>query len=208
MDFIALLATLLEFLMFVVVSTVLLLLAHTALIDLSWRRHLWGLKAKGIKLKNKSLDPAGAPGNRTVIRTARGENEINQGARSGYRPLVKRVVPSKRIFSTVTVFQNAKNGEIKCGSFRSTERMRQDGYEPIVSYRYYPHQFSEAVAAYLIPDNLSVGESVWLEDIIEDIVSLQGPGHQGRLTSWSAIWDGSEFVVMFNPRIHVTSFEG
>lgn len=212
MTFFGLLAAIFEILCLVLAGSLVLaatlLYVNFVIQELSFRYRVWTRRIRGLKLKDTSGDPADVPGSRRVICTARGEIAINLKAKSGLRPLVKPVVPSKDVFSTMTVFQNANTGEIKCGSHRSTYWMKEDGFAPIVNCRYYPHVFEGAVAAYMIPADLSVGESVWLEDIIEDIVSLRGPGFHGRLKSWSAIWDGTDFVIMFNQRIHATSFKG
>ena len=46
-----------------------------------------------------------------VIRTARTEDEINQAARAGYFPLVKKVSPSPEIRSKFAVYQNAETAK-------------------------------------------------------------------------------------------------
>ena len=55
-----------------------------------------------------------------VIKTARDEESINEAARNGFFPLVKKVIPSPEIRSKYSVLQNRKTGEIKViGDYRA-----------------------------------------------------------------------------------------
>lgn len=65
---------------------------------------------------------------------------------------------------------------------------------------YYPYHFESPFAAYLVPKDLQIGETVFLEDLIEDVIG--GSWNQGdkrRLTSCKAVWDGKEFVLQHYP---------
>lgn len=128
-----------------------------------------------------------------VIRTARTEDEINQAARSGYFPLVKKVTPSEKIRSKFAVYQNPDSGEISVvGDYRAGG----NGDEVIGFTFYYPHSFPSPFAAYLIPSDLEIGEVVILEDLIEDLVgSSWNQGDTYRLKSCKAEWDGKDFII-------------
>ena len=55
-----------------------------------------------------------------VIRTARDKDSINRAARSGLRPLVKKVEPSDKIRSKFAVVQFKETGEIEViGDYRT-----------------------------------------------------------------------------------------
>ena len=128
-----------------------------------------------------------------VICTARTEDEINQAARAGYFPLVKKVSPSPEIRSKFAVYQNAETGEI---SVVSDYRACVDGDEVIGFTSYYPHNFPSPFAAYLIPPDLQIGEVVILIDLIEDLVgSSWNQGDVYRLKSCEAEWNGNDFVI-------------
>ena len=47
-----------------------------------------------------------------VIKTARDEFSINEAVKSGFKPLIKKVVPSDKICSKYAVIQNRKTGEV------------------------------------------------------------------------------------------------
>lgn len=130
--------------------------------------------------------------NLRVINTARNKEAINQAAKEGYWPLVKPVVPSPEIKRKFAVLQNPETGEIEViNDYRAT---KPDMNKVIDFTFYYPHHFESPYAAYLIPSDLKVGERVWLEDLIEDVVS--GSWNQGdayRLNSCEAVWDGKQF---------------
>ena len=135
-----------------------------------------------------------------VIKTARDEASINEAARQGFFPLVKPVEPSSRIRSKYAVIQNKVTGEIEVsGDYRWRGAM-EDGEVVIDFTFYYPHSFPSPFAAYLIPRDLKVGERVYLEDLIEDVVG--GSWNQGdtyRLASCIAVWNGKDFELEFDP---------
>jgi hypothetical protein len=156
-----------------------------------------------------------------VINTARSEEAINKAVANGYWPLVKPVVPSPEIKIKYAVLQDKATGNISV-----IHDFRDDNYtldiKPIDSLNafgeidditsvddkelpnntvipftfYYPHQFESPYAAYLIPSDIVIGETVILMDLIEDVVS--GKWNQGdtfRLQSSEAIWTGIEFIL-------------
>jgi hypothetical protein len=135
-----------------------------------------------------------------VIKTARDEESINQAARSGFRPLVMPVQPSSLIRSKYAVIQNKVTGAIQViGDYRCLETT--DDEEVVIDFRFhYPHAFPSPFAAYLIPGDLQVGERVYLEDLIADVVG--GSWNQGdtyRLASCIAVWTGKDFELEFDP---------
>jgi uncharacterized protein (TIGR02996 family) len=142
-------------------------------------------------------DPKRSPGARRVIKTARTKDEINAAARRGFKPLVLEVKQNKQISSWVAVHQDPTTGEIQT---TGDHRYHPPG-EPVVSVRYYPYHFASPYAAYLLPTDLKVGEEVWLEDVIEDLVGIWGnQGHTYRLEAAPARWNGKGFDILFDPQ--------
>ena len=139
-------------------------------------------------------------GDLRVIKTARDEQSINQAVEEGFFPLIKPVLPSNEIRSKYAVFQNPETGEIRVtGDLRA--RNREPGFEEVIGFTfYYPHSFPSPFAAYLLPADLKVGERVYLEDIIEDIVGRRwNQGDTYRLNAYEAIWNGEGFEIQFQP---------
>ena len=134
-----------------------------------------------------------------TIRTARTEHTINEAARSGFFPLVKKVEASPKIRSKYAVIQNKKSGEIRVtGDFRDslvTSNGNDGDFSTVIGFEfYYPYHFESPFAAYLIPEGLKTGERVYLEDVIEDVVStMWNQGDTYRLQSCNATWNGKEF---------------
>lgn len=134
------------------------------------------------------------PNSLRIIKTARTKEAINKSAKEGYWPLVKPVIPSPDIKRKFAVLQNSETGEIEViYDYRATK----PDMDKVVDFTfYYPHHFESPYAAYLIPADLKVGEAVWIEDLIEDVVS--GSWNQGdvyRLTNCDAVWDGVKFEI-------------
>ncbi len=141
------------------------------------------------------------PNNLRLIKTARDEQSINEAAALGFRPLVKKVVPSDKIQSKYAVFQHKKSGKIEVTSdFRGTLTEREE-WEMVVNWTfYYPNKFPEPFAAYLLPSDLEVGERVWLEDLIEDYVgAVWNQGNVYRLNAAEARWTGNDLEVLYDP---------
>ena len=131
-----------------------------------------------------------------VIKTARDEDAINQGARDGYIPLLKKVEPSDEIRSKYAVLQNPVTGEIKTiGDFRAMGRSHDAAYSMVIGFTfYYPYHFPSPFAAYLVPKDIKPGERVILEDLIEDVVKGRwNQGNASRLKSCAAVWNGRDF---------------
>lgn len=144
------------------------------------------------------------PGGLRIIKTARTKDAINSAAREGFKPLVKPVVPSARIKSKYSVLQDKETGEITVINDFRAGTIKADGSRltTVVGFKfYYPHQFESPFAAYLIPPDIRIGEKVFLEDLIEDIVA--GKWNQGdtfRLEACEAVWNGNDMIVQFEEK--------
>ena len=57
------------------------------------------------------------PNNLRVIKTARDEDSINKAAKSGFRPLVKKIVRSKQVHSKYAVFLGSTTMTLRSGLF-------------------------------------------------------------------------------------------
>ncbi|MFA6246253.1 MAG: hypothetical protein WC615_04890 [Mucilaginibacter sp.] len=139
--------------------------------------------------------------NLRIIKTARSEAAINAAVKEGYWPLVKPVVPSPQIKSKYSVVQNTTTGEIKVVHDYRENTWGDKNLATVIDFTYYyPHHFESPFAAYLIPSDIVIGETVWLSDLIEDIVS--GNWNQGdtfRLKSCEATWNGKDFIIHVKP---------
>jgi len=146
--------------------------------------------------------PLGGPGDRRVIRTGRTVDSINAAARAGLRPLVKVVQPNDQIYAELNLSQHPETGEIELGN----HRWPGAGELILDRLRYYPYHFSSPFAAYLLPKDLAVGEEVWLEDLIEDVVAydLISPwGGPPRLSAAPAMWNGFDFEIRYDPPFEI-----
>jgi hypothetical protein len=144
------------------------------------------------------LEIARSPAGRRVIKTARTVDAINAAARSGLRPLIKAVRAAPNIKCIVAVFQDPATGEIRLST---NLRFGPRGAKALDYTAYYPYYFPNPFAAYLVPPDITVGEEVWLEDLIEDLVAVWGnQGYSARLDAAAAVWNGSDFKITFDPK--------
>ncbi|WP_017733010.1 hypothetical protein [Nafulsella turpanensis] len=134
-----------------------------------------------------------------VIKTAKTEEEINEAARNGFFPLVKKVVPSEEIRHQLSIVQCRKTGEIRIITDRRTrvgEVYGEDWERVVPFYSYYPVSFPNPYAAYLIPPDIIKNEKVFVEEIIEDITSARWQFNTFRLKSGEAVWDGVDLRII------------
>ena len=145
-----------------------------------------------------------------VIRTARDEESINEAAKNGFWPLVRKVVPSKDIQSKYRLIQNKITGEIKIfGDYRFGSGTEENWQEVIDWTFYYPHSFKSPFAAYLIPKDIRKYEKVFVEDLIEDHIGSEwNQGDTYRLESCEALWTGSDLKILHDDNEDVTQFVG
>ena len=139
------------------------------------------------------------PNGLRVIKTARNEDSINDGADRGFRPLVRKIKPSKKIRSKYAVVQHKTSGHIFVhGDYRIG--LLGGDYETVIDWSfYYPYNFESPFAAYLIPPDIGIGERVFVEDLIEDFVgSSWNQGDTYRLDSCEAIWNGSDLEFQYD----------
>lgn len=145
-----------------------------------------------------------------VIRTARDKDSINNAARNGFKPLLKKVEPSDKIHSKYSVFQNKKTGEIEVIVDYRQDFFDDSDFETVINWtRYYPHNFKSPFAAYLIPQDIKIGERVFIEDLIQDYIGAKwNQGDTFRLESCEAIWNGRDLVIQYDPRVNRSDFVG
>lgn len=143
--------------------------------------------------------------NLRIITTARTLEAINKAAKDGYWPLVKPVVPSPLIKTKYAVYQNATTGEIEVINDYRAENQTTELTNVIEFTYYYPHRFDSPYAAYLIPVDIKVGEHVWLDDLIEDVVGqIWNQGDSYRLPSGEAVWNGKDLILQVKPVLGTT----
>jgi len=147
-----------------------------------------------------------------VIKTARDKDSINEAAKNGLKPLIKKVEPSDKISSKYSVIQNKKTGEIEIiADVRHVNRSKNNTeFVTVIDWTfYYPHNFKSPFAAYLIPKDIVIGERVFVEDLIEDYIGASwNQGDTYRLESCEAIWNGSELEIQYDPKENRSDFIG
>jgi hypothetical protein len=155
-----------------------------------------------------------------IIKTARTLDEINQGVRDGYIPLIQQVSPSSRIKVNIRLKKDLETEKYKVERNGWGRRIRpkkkdsttdkhkilqnilglknqkdiENTYERV--YEYYPYKFPLPFAAYLVPSDLEVGERVILEDLIGDYSGRRYQSDVYRLSNSEAKWDGEKFVII------------
>ncbi len=148
--------------------------------------------------------------NLRVIKTGRDVESINEAASKGFWPLIKALKPNPEIQSKLQISQDQETGKIRTrGDFRRWTD-EETPWKDVTSWiYYYPHNFPNPFAAYLIPKDIQIGERVFVEDLIEDFIGgAWNQGNKYRLPSCEAIWDGKDLKIQYDPNLHRRDFIG
>jgi len=132
-----------------------------------------------------------------VIKTAREKSEMNFAAYEGAKVLVKKIEDNPDIRSKVAVRQDPESQEVDfLGDFRSGVENHP------INFFFYPtskqslNHYTPPIAAYIIPNDIEVGERVYILDIIENIESTSwNQGNTARQDSGYAVWNGDDFDI-------------
>lgn len=143
-----------------------------------------------------------------IVKTARTLKMINEAAKVGFLPLIKKVEPSEHIRTKFKLIQSKVTGEVELitdyrSDYRTNplldffdlpEKEPRTNFETVIDWTYYyPYSFPSPFAAYLLPGDIAIGEEVLLEDLIEDYVGDRwNQGDAFRLKSCRAVWDGKD----------------
>lgn len=154
-------------------------------------------------------------GNR-VIHTARSIVAMKNGIALGCSPYFVSNAPSGSVWQKrAVVFDKEHRKVFVAGDYRAFIPFNQEeldkefGKGKGIALRMDFHKNTSPFAAYLIPDDIQVGESVFVEDVIEDYVaSSWSQGDTGRLTSCLATWDGEKLVLEVPSKKEVVEIMG
>jgi hypothetical protein len=154
-------------------------------------KHITVLKPIG----HEEPNVAGLP----IIRTARSFWRMQQAFAQGFRLVLKAAGPSGGGRSEkYTIWQNSVTSEIWwSGDYRGSQPyakgdMRE--WELVADWFWHGPDWPFPFAAYLVPPDLKAGDSVYLEDLIEDVTIIAwNQGNGPRLLSSVATWNGADF---------------
>ncbi len=147
-----------------------------------------------------------------VIKTSRNVEEINKYIKDGYTTIFMKHERSKEFYKNISYYKNLATGQIEDSNHDPRtgfylELIKPELYAPLFKTYEYKYQFENEFGAYIIPKDVVIGETVWIEDLIEDIV---GASHHScyRLPYFSAIWDGAKLNILFDTEKHFGYFIG
>ncbi len=142
------------------------------------------------------------------IKTIRGQKSIDKARLNGFNLLLKKVEPFTVTTGKYCLLKNKLFGtKHKIVDFRDS-RYYSDKYEIIIDWTYLYHEYKfPPVAAYIIPNEIKEGETVEIEDLIENFNEYTyNQGGSSRLNSARAVWEDNDLKILFNPTrdvIHV-----
>lgn len=131
------------------------------------------------------------------IVTARTLEEMNAATRNGCRLLALRIERNPEIRAQYKVVKHTQTGEPRMVTDRRSEPVGCDWEDCIPWSDYYPYHWPLPFAAYILPPDLAVDETVFLADLIEEHVGMiWNQGAVFRLAGCKARWTGREFELI------------
>lgn len=135
-----------------------------------------------------------------VIKTARNLQTMNDAQKRGYQLVIQDTGISNE-FGTFKfqLLQNTATGELSWSGDYRGQSFHEDGWEVKRSFTFVRPDRPFPIAAYLIPPDLPVGTSVFVEDLIQDIkMAIWNQGDAERVVSTTGIWNGVD--ITFNEK--------
>ena len=137
------------------------------------------------------------------IKTIRGQKNIDKAIANGINLIIKNVEPFSTVEGKYCIVKNKKSGKkFKIYDFRDQRGYSED-FEIVQdwTYKYKKHQFPHE-AAYVIPKDIKDGEIVFVEDLIENLLSYSyNQGGSDRLKSCKALWKNNDLKILYNPDV-------
>ena len=126
-------------------------------------------------------------------------DEVNAHISKGRVVLFERIQLNERMYHEGFIFKNYMNGHCRFAESRrfpvqygSWEELTEDNWEQILPVKIYARSRSLNFdwAAYVLPLDLHVGETFYIEDLIEDVLVSEFWGEKIYAVDGIAIWDG------------------
>jgi hypothetical protein len=163
--------------------------------------------AKNITVLGPIFRGAGPLRGLKTIGTARSIEAMKDGYARGFRPLIKMTTSTGDIGPIVKVLQNKRTGEIWASWDRLTHEpidlVKDESGNTVNQWELIADWFNSRpdqpfpLAAYMLPNDLQIGESYFIEDVIEDIsFKYYDEGDSSRLSSCVATWKGGDFEII------------
>ncbi len=135
------------------------------------------------------------------IITLRGNKKIEEAIKINAHLIFRKVEPFSTVSGKFCIVKNKMTGvKFKIHDFRDSKGYSDD-YEIVQdwTYQYRDYNFPEE-AAYLIPDDIEEGEIVFVDDLIENLLSYtHNQGGSGRLEGSKAVWKNNDLQILYNP---------
>ena len=130
------------------------------------------------------------------IYTVRSTDSVDYNI-EGYKPLIKKLVPSDVFNLLHMVTKDRKTGRISY--IADTSGGWWDSGSDTIGEEYrYAYDFESDHAAYMVPLGIQVGQRVMLDNLIEDYVGGYCNGIPYRLRECEAVWNGEDFDIDYD----------
>jgi len=144
-----------------------------------------------------------------IVKTLYNLNEINTHIKNGRTVLFRKIKKNNSLYTQRYVFRNRADGtladskgRIECAQYGRVTHYTEDEWEELFTYRFYhqydPEMGAKAYAAYLLPEGISAGERVYIEDLIEHIMATEFWWPVAAADAF-AVWNGKNLIIDETP---------
>lgn len=149
-----------------------------------------------------------------IVQTIYNVSDLNAATRNGLLTLVKNIEPNANLYYRELLLKNFETGEYVTVPSRQfavqygkTKTFPENEWQLITSYTKYarPKRLSQKWAAYVLPEKPKLGERLFIEDIIEDILADRFWYKTIIAQSGEAVWNGADLEIDMEPikRFHL-----
>lgn len=129
------------------------------------------------------------------IETARSLDAINTAVKAGFRTVLKAACPAPPFYTQDVLMRHRDTGLYQLKSYLKPKI--DAAWQTVKHLRYCPPRFAKPFAAYVVPEDIQIGERVYIADVIEDLLGSidSETGSELRLNHTYGRWNGKDFYL-------------
>lgn len=146
-----------------------------------------------------------------TVKTVNTVQAVNDAKEAGHTCLLVEIKTNPKLYSNSHLFHNFSTGEVVQAEARKfyvqygdIVEYPEDEWELVSSFKYYSRnrKLNEKWAAYVLPKGVQSGETLYIENMIEDILVTEFWSSKFYAENGVATWDGE------NLKINTSIYEG
>jgi hypothetical protein len=145
----------------------------------------------------------GNPNSLRVVETVTDLIKVEERKKKGHMVLFETCEPKEELYRSRILFKELATGKFSWAEDRfmvvqygSIQYFSEEEYEQVITVREYPRQktLTRSWGAYILPLNISIGERVYVEDLLQDVSMGDFWSSTIMAHAGEAVWDGEKLI--------------